>query len=296
MGVATHDDSGVYRLAGWPGRALVQSVDFFTPIVDDPNDWGRIAAANALSDLYAMGAVPITALQLLGWPRDEIPFAVAGAVMVGGADKMAEAGCVIVGGHSIDDREPTYGFAVTGLVEETLLVTNAGARVGDRLILTKPLGSGIVATAHKAGDCPPGLLAEMVEVMVGLNALAGRNLGGAHAATDVTGYGLLGHLTEMIEASGVGAAVEVTAVPVLDGVRALYESGHFPGGSRRNLDDVRPRLTGEVDEAPILADAQTSGGLLVALPPDAVEDFRASVEAAVEIGEITADKGHILLR
>ncbi len=237
VGVATSDDAGVMRLPGGDGRVLVQTVDFFTPIVDDPGDWGRIAATNALSDIYAMGATPLTALQLLGWPRDTLAFEAASEVVLGGAEVMATAGCVIVGGHSIDDPEPTYGFAVTGLVDESGVITNGGARPGDALVLTKPLGAGIATTAHKAGRCPPGVLDQVVSNMATLNDRAGAALrpNQAHAATDVTGFGLLGHLTEMLEASGVGAVVEMSQVPVIEGIRELYRQGFYPGGSRRNL-------------------------------------------------------------
>jgi selenide, water dikinase len=297
VGVGTADDAGVMALPGTDGRAIVQTVDYFTPIVDDPRDWGRIAAANALSDVYAMGADPLTALQLLGWPRDVIPFSVATEVMRGGADVMAEAGCVIAGGHSIDDAEPTYGFAVTGLVDVVRVVSNAGARVGDRLVLTKPLGSGIIATAHKAERCPGDVLAAAVEVMVHLNRRAGSLLyeTDAHAATDITGFGLLGHLAEMLDASGVGAVIESTAVPVLEGVDELLQQGFYPGGSKRNLAAAEPRLSGDLSRARILADAQTSGGLLVALPSASLEQYLAAVPGATRIGEITDEPGRILL-
>lgn len=298
VGVGTSDDSGVFLLGDADGRALVQTVDYFTPIVDDPRDWGRIAAANALSDIYAMGATPLTALQLLGWPRDGIPFEIAGEVLTGGADVMASAGCVIVGGHSIDDAEPTYGFAVTGLVGADRVVTNAGATVGDRLVLTKPLGSGIVATAHKAGSCPPDVLAEAVDVMTRLNDVAGAGLhvSGAHAATDVTGFGFLGHLSEMLDASAVGAVVDSASVPYLHGVRNLYDEGHYPGGSRRNLDAARSRVSGVEDDLALLADAQTSGGLLVALPRDSVDEYLGRVPGGVVVGEVTSGTGRIELR
>jgi selenide,water dikinase len=293
VGLGTADDAGVFLVPGSPERALVQTVDFFTPIVDDPGDWGRIAAANALSDVYAMGGSPLTALQLLGWPRDTIPFEVATQVLRGGADKMVEAGCVIVGGHSIDDAEPTFGFAVTGMVAVSEVVTNAGARPGDSLVLTKPLGSGVVATAHKAGRCPPDVLEEMVDVMARLNRVAGEALAshGAHAATDVTGFGLLGHLLEMVDASGVGAEVQTEAVPVVEGVRGLWEEGFYPGGSRRNLEAIRARVGGESPVLPLLADAQTSGGLLVALPPDRVEGYVEAVPGATVIGRVTDRPG-----
>lgn len=298
VGLGTSDDSGVFLLGEGDGRALVQTVDFFTPIVDDPRDWGRIAAANALSDIYAMGATPLTALQLLGWPRDGLPFELAGEVLTGGADVMASAGCVIVGGHSIDDAEPTYGFAVTGLVGADRVVTNSGATVGDCLVLTKPLGSGIVATAHKAGSCPPAVLAEAVEVMTRLNDVAGAALHpcGARAATDVTGFGFLGHLSEMLDASGVGAAVDAVSVPYLNGVRELHDEGYYPGGSRRNLDAVRDRVHGSEDDLALLADAQTSGGLLVSLPRDSVDEYLGLVPGSVIVGEVTSGAGRIELR
>ncbi|MGA7271534.1 MAG: selenide, water dikinase SelD [Acidimicrobiia bacterium] len=297
VGLDTSDDAGVMRLPGGDGRALVQTVDFFTPIVDDPGDWGRIAATNALSDIYAMGATPLTALQLLGWPRDTLPFEAASEVVMGGADVMAVAGCVIVGGHSIDDAEPTYGFAVTGLVDQEAVVTNAGARPGDVLVLTKPLGAGIATTAHKAGKCPPEVLARVVSTMATLNDRAGAALrpNRAHAATDVTGFGLLGHLTEILEASGVGAVIEVAKVPVIDGIRLLYEQGFYPGGSRRNLAAVSGRVEGDEDAVAILADAQTSGGLLVALPTDTVDSYLADVSGSEVVGHITDHRGRILL-
>ena len=287
------DDAGVYRLSD--GRALVQTVDFFTPIVDDPYDWGRIAAANALSDIYAMGAEPLTALQLVGWPRGEIPFSVLEEVVRGGADVMAEAGCVIVGGHSIDDREPKYGFAVTGTVETVdRLVTNAGGRPGDRLVLTKPLGMGIVATALKAGRCPPEVAGAAVETMAALNDRAARAMTqvGVDAATDITGFGLAGHLREMLVASGVSAVVAAEAVPVIDGVAELLSEGFWPGGSDRNLESVRPHVVGDVAEETLrlLCDAQTSGGLLIAVARERLSDLVAAlsdggVRAAV-VGEL----------
>lgn len=298
VGTATSDDAGVMLLPGFEGRALVQTVDFFTPVVDDPKGWGRVAAANALSDVYAMGATPLSALQLIGWPRDAIPFEVASQVILGGADVMAEAGCVIVGGHSIDDAEPKYGFAVTGVVDVEQLITNAGAQVGDRLLLTKPLGSGVATTAHKHDACPPSVMREMVDIMTTLNDVAGSALfpNGAHAATDVTGFGLLGHLREMVDASGVGAVLEADKVPVVNGVEDLLRQGFFSGGSQRNLNAVATRLAGDTEAAPILADAQTSGGLLVAIPSSSVTAYQARVPAAVEVGEITSDTGRLEIR
>ncbi|HEX7099182.1 MAG TPA: selenide, water dikinase SelD [Acidimicrobiia bacterium] len=291
VGLGTSDDAGVFALPGDGGRALVQTVDYFTPIIDDPYDWGRIAATNALSDVYAMGGRPLTALQILGWPRRDLPLDIASRVVDGGADVMANAGCVVVGGHTIDVTEPIYGFAVTGLVETENAVTNAGAEVGDVLVLTKPLGTGIIATAHKAGACPPEILAGAVRSMTTLNDVAGSALGSAHAATDVTGFGFLGHLLEMLDASKVGARIDVASVPLLDGVVGLHADGFYPGGSRRNLAAVRDRVEGSEEALPLLADAQTSGGLLVALPEGAVDDYIARVPSSTRVGVVTDRQG-----
>ena len=292
VGTATSDDAGVYRLAS--GHALVQTVDFFTPVVDDPYDWGRIAAANALSDVYAMGGVPITALQLVGWPRDVIGWDVAAEVIRGGADIMLAAGCTIVGGHSVDDAEPKYGFAVTGLVDPDRLTTNATARPGDTLFLTKPLGTGIVTTAIKRGACPDHLIRTVIDQMTDLNDRAAHAVAaaGAHTATDITGFGLLGHLHEMLRASGVSAEIDVDAVPVLDGVADLLADGFFPGGSERNVAAMIDFVDGQADLR-VLADAQTSGGLLVATSEP--EHLRTELEhrnvSAAEIGRIVEGPG-----
>jgi selenide,water dikinase len=293
IGIGTGDDAGAYALGD--GRALIQTIDIFTPIVDSPTDWGRIAAANALSDIYAMGATPLIALQYLAWPRDELPFDMASEVIEGGMDVMADAGCTVVGGHSIDSPEPTYGFAVTGVVEESELITNAGARPGDVLVLTKPLGIGVITTAIKRGECPPHIAEKATELMTTLNRDAGAALyaHGASAATDVTGFGLLGHLRELLDASGVGARIVFEHVPVLDGVRDLLERGMWAGGSNRNYKSVRGYVMSELDETAIkiLADAQTSGGLLVALPGDAVDGYLEAVAGAVVIGSVIDGTG-----
>lgn len=263
-------------------------------MVDSPADWGRIAAANALSDVYAMGGVPLTALQFLAWPRDELSFELASEVISGGMDIMARAGCTVVGGHSIDGEEPTFGYAVTGLAPETGVITNAGGRPGDALVLTKPLGMGIITTAIKRGTAPPDLERRAIEVMTTLNDLAGAALmtHGATAATDVTGYGLLGHLREICEASGVGAIVVSDTVPVLDGAAELAAMGAWPGGSQRNLEFMLPVIESDLDEVTIkpLLDAQTSGGLLVALPAEAVAGYIEDVPGAVVIGRLTSEK------
>lgn len=269
VGFENADDAGIFRLPN--GDALVLTVDFFTPIVDSAYDWGRIAAANALSDVYAMGGRPLTALQIVAWPRETLPFSLLGEVVQGGADVMAEASTTIVGGHSVDDHEPKYGFAITGLVETGQQVTNSGAKAGDVLILTKPLGMGVVSTAIKKGACSDELAKEAIRVMTTLNdgaAIAMTSVG-VNAATDITGFGLLGHLRELLVASSVAATIEVAQVPVLPGVRDLVAAGHYPGGSQRNLEAVLPYLHGEgVDESAVrvLADAQTSGGLLISVP------------------------------
>jgi selenide,water dikinase len=274
----------VFRLDD--GSALIQTVDFFTPIVDDPEIWGRIAAANALSDIYAMGGDPLTALQLVGWPRDDLPMELLASVIEGGASVMAEAGCTIVGGHSIDDAEPKYGFAVTGIAPVTDVTTNATAKPGQGLWITKPLGTGIVATAIKHGAASRSTAADAIDVMATLNrgaADAVRRVGGG-AVTDVTGFGLLGHLSEMVRASRVSASVRVASVPVLDGVRDLVERSMIPGGTKRNLAAVHsmvdPGDTSESDRM-ILADAQTSGGLLVAIDTALGEAFE---QALADVG------------
>jgi selenide,water dikinase len=287
------DDAGVYALGD--GRALIQTVDIFTPVVDSPHDWGRIAAANALSDVYAMGGSPLTALQYLAWPRDELPLDLASQVISAGLDVMAHAGCTVVGGHSIDAPEPTYGFAVTGLADVGAVVTNAGARDGDVLVLTKPLGMGIITTAIKRGVCPPELAGWAIEVMATLNDVAGAALHEhqASAATDVTGFGLLGHLREMCRASGIGAEIDVGSVPVLDGVVDLLAAGMWAGGSQRNLESIRRDVSTELGLEAIkpLADAQTSGGLLVALPESGVDGYLTSVPGSVRVGRMVGEGG-----
>lgn len=292
VGISTSDDAGVYALGD--GRALVQTVDIFTPVVDSPSDWGRIAAANSLSDIYAMGAEPRTALQYLAWPRGVLPFDLASEVIAAGMDVMAEAGCTVVGGHSIDSPEPTYGFAVTGLVNVDDVVANAGALPGDVLVLTKPLGIGIITTAIKREACPAALAATAIDQMATLNAVAGAALSPhrARAATDVTGFGLLGHLREMCHASGVGAEIVVDSVPILDGARELLAAGMWPGGSQRNLKWIEGEIVTNrpVEEWKPLIDAQTSGGLLVSLPEEEVEGYLGDVPGAVRVGQISSDK------
>lgn len=297
MGIATSDDAGVFHLDD--DRALVQTVDFFTPIVDEPYDWGRIAAANALSDIYAMGGRPLTALQLVGWPRSALPLEALSDVMTGGADVMAEAGVTITGGHSIDNETPVYGFAVTGTASPARVVTNGAARPGDLIVLTKPLGTGVVAAALKARVAAAALRDVAVETMVALNGPASAVMveAGVTCATDVTGYGLLGHIREVMSVSGVSARLDMDAVPVLAGVADLIEAGMYPGGSLRNLESARTslRTSRSSTEQKILADAQTSGGLLMAVAPDRsgrlLEKLRPVAPAATVIGEFTAAGG-----
>jgi selenide,water dikinase len=264
VGSDTADDAGVVRVRD--DLALVQSVDFFTPIVDDPYDFGRIAAANALSDIYAMGAEPLSALNLVAFPLERLGASVLSEILRGGSDVVREAGALIVGGHSIDDREPKYGLAVTGVVHPARMVTNAGGRPGDALVLTKPLGVGAISTALKRGG-GEDLLPAAVATMAALNADASRAArdAGAGAMTDVTGFGLLGHAYKMARVSGVTIAIDAAAVPYVDGAREALRDGYVSGGTRRNLAWVQPNLDATVseDELLLLADAQTSGGLLI---------------------------------
>ncbi len=291
----TRDDAAVYRLAD--GRALVVTLDFFTPIVDDPYDFGRIAAANALSDVYAMGGRPLFALNLLSFPRKLLAEGLAEEIVRGGADKAREAGIAVLGGHSIDDAEPKYGMVAVGEADPDTMLSNDRAAPGDDLVITKPLGSGIVATAIKAGACPPGVLKAAVETMAHLNRNASEAaLGaGARAATDVTGYGLVGHLGNMLRASGASARIEAAAVPVLDGVAQLVEGGHVPGGTRRNQDDAADavRYGPEVSDLMriVLCDAQTSGGLIIACPPDRTPALMAELAARGERGAVIGKVG-----
>lgn len=262
VGLDNGDDAAAVRING--EQAVIATADFFTPIVDDPYDFGRIAAANALSDVYAMGGDPLVALNLLSWPRETIDFAHAAEVMRGGADICREAGCHLAGGHSIDDKEPKYGLAVTGIADPSRLLRNDAAAPGLPLTLTKPLGVGVLSNRHKATGED---FSHAIESMVTLNRDASKAAlaAGVAAATDVTGFGLLGHAYKMARASGVTLVIDGAAVPYLEGAREAAASGFIPGGSRRNLDWVRPHIAGSRDELELvlLADAQTSGGLLV---------------------------------
>jgi selenide,water dikinase len=264
VGLDDGDDAAVVRVDG--GLAILATADFFTPVVDDAYDWGRIAAANALSDVYAMGGTPVVAVNLLGWPRDVLPVELAAEVLRGGLDVAQGAGCHVAGGHSVDDPEPKYGMAVTGLADPDRLLRTSAARAGQPLTLTKPLGIGVLNNRHKAtGE----VFDHAIEVMAALNGEAARSAvdAGARCATDVTGFGLLGHLHKLARASGVTAVVDATAVPYLDGAREAVAAGYISGGTKRNLAWVKPYLDPgwtDEDELVLLADAQTSGGLLVA--------------------------------
>jgi selenide,water dikinase len=296
VATAGRDDAAVYRIA--PDRALVATVDFFTPIVDDPSEFGAIAAANALSDVYAMGARPLFALGITAFPREKLSTGLLEKIVAGGAAKMTEAGIAIVGGHSVDDAEPKFGYTVIGEVHPDRVVANDGARAGDLLYLTKPLGSGLVATAIKRGLCPAALVREAVAVMTTLNRAASEAMvaAGATACTDVTGYGLIGHLSNL---KG-GADIRLSVVPFMSGVRELAEKDLFPSGSRRNHAAYRDQVDwggiAEMDQM-MLCDAQTSGGLLVAIPPDRAAAFEASLDQgpypAARIGTIN---GHGSIR
>ena len=293
---SSRDDAAVYRIA--PDRALVATVDFFTPIVDDPTDYGAIAASNAISDIYAVGARPLFALGITAFPREKLGNGLLEKIVAGGANKMTEAGIAVVGGHSIDDPEPKFGYAVIGEVHPDRIVTHEGAHAGDVLFLTKPLGSGLVATAIKRGLCPPALERQAVQVMSTLNRAASEAMieSGATAATDVTGYGLIGHLGNLVG----GADIELRAVPFLDGVRELAERDLFPSGSRRNYDAYRDQVDwGGIPELEqmMLCDAQTSGGLLVAIPPENAAEFqRALASSPYKAARIGTINGHGSIR
>ena len=300
VGRETFDDAGVFVLA--PDLAIVQTVDFFAPIVDDPYMFGQVAAANALSDVYAMGGEPLTALNILAFPTAKLPLEVVTAILRGGQDKVHEAGAVVVGGHSIIDEELKFGLAVTGRADPRRLLTNAAAVAGDRLVLTKPLGTGILATAAKQSKLAPEHERTMLDTMRALNRDASRvalELG-VRCATDVTGFGLLGHASHIARASGVTLRIRIAAVPLLPGVRDALAAGARTGGAERNASYLEPLVVwGGADDATraLLIDPQTSGGLLLAVPPARVAEYLSRVPGAVEIGDVTAagERGLVLL-
>ena len=294
---STRDDAAVYQLT--PDRAIVATVDFFTPIVDDAYDFGRIAAANAFSDVYAMGATPLFALNLVGWPRNKLPYELLGDVLRGGGDIAREAGAFVLGGHSVDDPEPKYGMVAIGEVHPKRITTLAGALAGDALVLTKPIGTGVLTTALKRDLATAADIATAVQSMATLNAGAARAMlaHGAHAATDVTGFGLLGHLQNMLAASNVGAELDAAAIPLLPRAAELAERGAIPGGTTRNREALtdQVRFDSAVPERlrVLLFDAQTSGGLLIAVAPDRADALVAALKqektpAAARIGRIVS--------
>ena len=297
VGRETFDDAGVFLVA--EGLALVQTVDFFAPIVDDPYAFGQVAAANALSDVYAMGGAPLTALNIVGFPIGRLPDEVLTEILRGGQEKVHEAGACIIGGHSVVDDEVKYGLAVTGRVDPARMLSNAAARPGDRLVLTKAIGTGVLATALKKGWLDRSQEDALVARMATLNRAAAEAAValGARCATDVTGFGLLGHASHVARASGVTLCLEVARVPILPDAAGLWARGARTGGAERNLDFVAPLTgwgaAGEVERG-LLVDPQTSGGLLVALPGAAVDDYLARVPGSVEVGRVEPRGEHFL--
>ena len=270
VGLDSPDDGGVIDIGN--GIRVVQTVDFFTPILDNPFDWGKVAAANALSDIYAMGGTPISSLQLVSWPREDLSFEILSEVLKGGLEIMQSAGCNIIGGHSIDDKEPKYGFAVTGIINDAIY-KKRNLQVGDKLFLTKPLGSGIISSAIKKNIASEKAISEVTEVMTALNdkALEAAKELNANAITDVTGFGLLGHLIEMIGDSEVTVNIYLDNVPVIEHAKVYMNNGVYPSGSKRNFDSAKENIIYSDDQesfVKILSDAQTSGGLLISAPND----------------------------
>jgi selenide,water dikinase len=303
VGTDTGDDAAVWRLDA--DRALVSTADFITPVVDDARTWGRVAAANSVSDVYAMGGTPLFALNLVGWNSDALGPELLGELLAGGNDIATAGGFAVVGGHTIDDPEPKYGMAVTGVVHPDRILTNAGLKPGQQLILTKPLGIGVITTAIKADVAAPEVAQAAVDSMTRLNDVASRVALSAHAtgATDVTGFGLLGHLGRMVAESGVDATIEVGATPLIPGAADLAAQGLIPGGTRRNLDWVGERVhAGDFDDTTVLllADAQTSGGLVFGVDPehaaDALAELADTGHTAAIIGSTVAGDGQITLR
>jgi selenide,water dikinase len=300
------EDAGIFKLT--PELAIVQTVDFFTPIVDDPYDFGRIAVANSLSDVYAMGGKPITALNIVCFPKDSMDFSILREVLKGGLDMMHEAGVILLGGHTVDDPELKYGLSVTGTIHPAKVIHNNGARPGDALILTKPLGTGIISTAIKGGEASKEAIASVVKSMTALNKTASEVMleTGVDACKDITGFGLLGHAAEMIEGTGLGMVVSAAAVPAFPEAKEYYDMGFVPGGLSRNRDyrknmvDMSPGIPDFLQD--ILYDPQTSGGLLIAVNKAKVKSLLNNLHArgvtqATQIGETVDDpKGRILVK
>ena len=278
IGFESSEDCAVFPLD--EDHFLIQSVDFFTPIVDDPYTFGQIAAANSLSDIYAMGGMPLHALNIAEFPSDDLPLEILTKIMQGGLEITKQANIPILGGHTIKDPVPKYGLVVTGRVKKKNITLNSTAKAGDVLILTKPLGSGIIATAIKQDKAPRSIMEEAVNVMTNLNSGGAKamNAVGVNACTDITGYGLLGHLLEMCEGSKISATIECNEIPLMQGVFELAQKGFIPGGTKRNLDHVIPNVNFSKnisqEQKYLLADAQTSGGLLISVPKDKAEDLQ----------------------
>jgi len=300
VGMESADDAGVYKLSD--DLAIIQTVDFFTPIVDDPYVFGQIAAANALSDVYAMGGIPLTAMNIVCFPIQTMDISILREILKGGLDKMREAGVTLVGGHSVEDPELKYGLSVTGRIHPSVVLTNVGAKAGDRLILTKPLGTGIINTAIKGGLATDESVESVTECMVRLNREASEVMQkiGANACTDITGFGLIGHALEMIRDTGKGMIIDASSVPLLPGAVDFAEMGLVPGGTYRNREftisrtDIDPKLSPYVTD--ILFDPQTSGGLLIAVAEDRAEEMveelkKAGIDEATIIGKIVDEPG-----
>lgn len=297
VGRETFDDAGVFRLSD--DLALVQTVDFFAPIVDDPYEFGQIAAANALSDVYAMGGQPLTALNIVAFPSKDLPLEVLGSILAGGQDKVHEAGALIIGGHTVIDTELKYGLSVTGRAHPDFLLTNAGAKPGDVLILTKPIGNGILATAGKRAHLTPDAEREMLLAMKALNGPASRAAlaVGSRCATDITGFGLLGHMSHVARASNVTLRLSLDSVPLLPGVREAVKAGFVTDGAKRNAEYLRDLVRwkkGSEEDRAILHDPQTSGGLLVAVSPVRTADYLSRIAGSVAVGEVT-DRGDVAI-
>ena len=297
VGRETFDDAGVFRLSD--DLALVQTVDFFAPIVDDPFDFGQIAAANALSDVYAMGGQPLTALNIVAFPTNELPLDILTGILAGGQDKVHEAGALIVGGHTVVDTELKYGLAVTGRAHPDFLLTNAGARPGDQLVLTKPIGNGILATAGKRGALSPEAQRAMLAAMKMLNGAASRAAlaVGSRCATDITGFGLLGHMSHIARASNVTLRVDLDAIPIFTGVREAVRAGFVTDGAKRNAEYLRDLVRwerGTEEDRAILYDPQTSGGLLVCVSRSRVANYLSRVEGSTVVGEVI-ERGEVAI-
>jgi len=297
VGRETFDDAGVFRVSD--DLALVQTVDFFAPIVDDPFDFGQIAAANALSDVYAMGGQPLTAMNIVAFPTNQLPLDVLSGILAGGQEKVHEAGALVVGGHTVIDTELKYGLAVTGRAHPDFLLTNAGAKAGDQIILTKPIGNGILATAGKKGSLTSESERAMLDAMKTLNGNASRAALAVRSrcATDITGYGLLGHLSHIARASNVTLRVNMAAIPVLPGVRDAVKAGFVTDGAKRNGEYLRELVrwnSGSDEDRAILHDPQTSGGLAVFVKPDQAANYLSRVAGSTVIGEVI-DRGEVAI-